>query len=67
MSNTNVVLTPNPTVVQIPTPLANVGALVVAVQALKRDVDSLSGNTGALIDRAVTFQDLINLGLISLV
>lgn len=54
----------NPNVPQIPQPLADVGALAVAVQFVKQGVDSLAGNRGHPNDRAVTFNDLLNLGVV---
>ena len=56
---------PNPNVPSIPQPIADVGALAVVAQALKQGVDSLAGNRGNPSDRAVTFNDLVNLGLIA--
>jgi hypothetical protein len=56
--------TPNPNVPQIATPVGNLGALTVVTQSLKQAVDSLAGFRGKNTDRAVTFNDLINLGLV---
>lgn len=56
---------PNSNVPQIPQPLADVGALVSVAQQLKQGVDSLAGHRGNVLDRAVTFNDLINLGLVA--
>lgn len=58
-------LVPNPNVPQIPTPVANLGALVYVCQTLKQAVDSLAGNRGNVLGRAVTFNDLIAMGLAS--
>jgi hypothetical protein len=55
---------PNPNVSQIPQPVANLGALVNVTQVMKQGVDSLAGNRGRPTDRAVTFNDLINLGVV---
>ena len=57
--------TPNPNVPQIPQPIANLGALVTIAQALKQGVDSLAGNRGDPLGRAVTFSDLIGLKLLT--
>lgn len=54
---------PNPNVPQIPQPQAEPGALAYVAQALKQGMDSLGGNRGKPTDRAVTFNDLITLGL----
>lgn len=56
---------PNPNVPQIPTPQANVGALAVCVQFLKQAVDNLAGYRGKPTNRAVTFDDLVSLGIAS--
>lgn len=56
---------PNPNVPQIPQPLADVGALAYSVQAIKQGVDSLAGYRGQPNDRAVTFNDLLRLGIIT--
>lgn len=55
----------NPNASQIQQPVANLGALVNVAQTLKQNVDSLTGMRGSLTDRAVTFNDLVNLGLVS--
>jgi hypothetical protein len=51
----------NPNVPQIPAPRPN--SLIVTVEALKQAVDSLSGFRGSQLGRAVTFNDLVRLGL----
>lgn len=56
---------PNANVPQIPQPLADVGALVYAVRAIKQGMDSLAGYRGAPNDRAVTFNDLLSLGVVT--
>lgn len=56
---------PNPNTPQSPTPQANVGALAFCVQQLKQAVDSLCGFRGKPTNRAVTFDDLVNLGIAS--
>lgn len=53
----------NPNVPAIPTVVPT--ALLPAVRAMKEGIESLSGQRGALEDRAVTFADLIRLGLIT--
>lgn len=58
---------PNANVPQIPQPLADVGALAVAVRFLKQGMDSLAGYRGRPNDRAVTFNDLLNLGVVNTV
>jgi hypothetical protein len=55
----------NPNIPQIPQPQASPGSLAFTAQALKQAVDSLSGFRGSPTDRAVTFNDLISLGLLS--
>lgn len=45
--------------------MADVGSLAYSVRALKQGVDSLAGYRGNPLDRAVTFDDLVNLGLAS--
>lgn len=55
---------PNKNVPQVAQPVADVGALAFTVQALKQGMDSLAGYRGRSTDRAVTFNDLITLGLL---
>lgn len=55
----------NRNVPQMPMPLADIGSLAHASQAFKQALDSLSGYRGGVLDRAVTFRDLIDLGLIT--
>lgn len=55
----------NPNVPAIAQPMANLGSLVNVAQTLKQAVDSLGGANGKPTDRAVTFNDLIALGLIT--
>lgn len=54
----------NANVPQIGNPIPDLQALAQVVQALKQGLDSLAGFRGGLLDRAVTFEDLINLGLV---
>lgn len=56
---------PNANVPQMPRPMADVGSLVNAAQAMKQGLDSLAGNRGSVLDRAVTFRDLIALNILS--
>lgn len=56
---------PNANVPQIPQPIADIGALVYVCQALKQGMDSLGGNRGSTLDRAVTYRDLVTLGLVA--
>ncbi len=53
----------NPNVPAIPTVVPN--AMVPAMRAMKEGIESLSGQRGALEDRAVTFNDLIRMGVIT--
>jgi len=54
---------PNPNIPSIPQPVADIGALTVVTQFLKQGVDSLAGSRGKPGDRAVTFNDLVSIGL----
>lgn len=54
---------PNTNVPPVPPPLADMMALTAVVMALKQGMDSLSGRAGAPMNRAVTFNDLVNLQL----
>lgn len=55
----------NRNVPQMPQPVADVGSLLYAANAFKQALDSLSGYRGGPLARAVTFQDLVDLGLVS--
>jgi hypothetical protein len=48
----------------IPVPYEDLGSLRTAVAALKDLVEDLSGQRGTVGDSAVTFNDLVRLGLI---
>lgn len=48
----------------IPVPQATLASLVESVQALKQAVELLNGAVGEKTQRAVTFVDLINLGVV---
>lgn len=54
----------NPNVPAIPVPTPGAG-LFPTVRALKDGVESLSGQRGSILDRAVTFNDLVRMGLIT--
>ena len=54
-----------PIQVTIPTPEAETHSLYSAVMALKELTEGLAGHRGTLSDIAVTWQDLIDLGLIT--
>lgn len=56
---------PNTNVPAIQEPLADVGSLAQVVKALRQGLQSLAGARGNIIDRAVTFADLVGLRLIS--
>lgn len=56
---------PNPNTPQSPPPVTNLGALAYCVQQLKQAVDSLGGLRGQPTNRAVTFDDLISVGLLT--
>ena len=55
----------NPNVPAVPAPVANVTALAVVADRLRQGVESLGGLRGNSLDRAVTLQDLVTLGLVS--
>jgi hypothetical protein len=55
----------NRNVPQMPQPVADIGSLVHSAQAFKQALDSLSGYRGGPLDRAVTFQDLLDLALVT--
>lgn len=55
----------NSNVPQIAHPVAEAGSLVHVAESLKQGVDSLAGNRGTVFTRAVTFNDLISLGIVS--
>ena len=60
-----VVIPTNPFTTAIPLPLANVGSLAMVCQAIKQNMEILTGNVGNTLNRAVLFSDLTALGLIS--
>lgn len=49
----------------IPDPITDVRSLQTTVMALKELVETLAGQRGKAYDAAVTFADLVQLGLIS--
>ena len=54
----------NPNFSQVGHPIADLGALRVVCEQLKQNVDSIGGFRGDQLGRAVTFQDLIDMGVI---
>lgn len=58
-------LKPNPKIPSVPDPLSNLQSLTTVVKTLRQGVQSLAGARGDLLDRAVTFNDLIALGLVT--
>lgn len=65
MSDRPFALAPNKNVPQVQNPLADLGSLVTTVRSLKQGVESLGGYRGSLSGRAVTFDDLLALGLLT--
>jgi hypothetical protein len=55
----------NRNVPPIANPIADLNALAVVAVQLRQGVQSLSGQTGGPLERAVTLADLVQLGLIS--
>jgi hypothetical protein len=55
----------NPNVPPTSRPLADPQALVTVVEQLRQGVGSLAGHRGGALDRAVTLNDLVTLGLVS--
>ena len=53
----------NNNVPQTPNPIPDITSLAHVVIALKQGLDSLGGHRGGLLDRAVTFGDLVNIGI----
>ena len=64
-SNPNTTVGVNPNIPTIPNPLNDLSSLATVVLQLKKAVESLGGNRGSTLDRAVTFNDMIRLGLAS--
>ena len=60
----NLAIGTNKNIPQIPHPLADLGSLAHTLLAIKQAVDSLAGFRGQPLDRAVTLQDLVTLGII---
>jgi hypothetical protein len=56
--------TPNKNVPQVQEPVADLGSLLTTVKSLKQGVESLGGYRGEMVGRAVTFNDLVGLGLV---
>lgn len=65
MSDRPFALTPNKNVPQVQNPVADLGSLATTVRSLKQGVESLGGYRGSLPGRAVTFDDLVGLGLLT--
>ena len=57
--------TRNHNMVGISQPIADVQSLVTVVNQLKQSVESLGGLRGTSLERAVTLEDLVNLGLVT--
>lgn len=55
----------NPNVPAIPTPMANIEAVVAVTNRLREGVESLGGLRGGSLDRAATLRDLVILGLVT--
>jgi hypothetical protein len=55
----------NPNVPHIQRPLADVVSLASVTEMLRQGVESLGGHRGGPLDRAVTLNDLVLLGLVS--
>ena len=49
----------------VPEPIANLQSLTFVARALRQGVDSLGGNRGDQFNRAVTFSDLVDLGIVT--
>ena len=52
-------------IVTIPEPVENLGALYRTSVSLKQAVDTLTGQTNEVGERAVTWNDLLRLGLVT--
>jgi hypothetical protein len=55
----------NPNVPHIDRPLADIRSLATVAEQMRQGVESLGGNRGTTLDRAVTLSDLIVLGLVT--
>lgn len=55
----------NQKVPAIPEPRPEIAAILIVLKTLKQAIDVLSGRTGSPLDRAVTFSDLVTLGLLT--
>lgn len=55
----------NPRLPVIARPIADLQALVTVTEQLRQSMESLGGTRGDPLDRAVTMNDLVNLGLVS--
>lgn len=56
---------PNPHVPPVSQPIADLGALTAVAMQLRQGVLSLGGQLGGQLDRAVTLNDLVLLGLVT--
>lgn len=56
---------PNKNVPGIDVPLADVKSLVHVTEHMRQAIQSLGGQRGSILNRAVTFSDLISLGILS--
>lgn len=65
MSDRPFVLQQNNNVPHIHQPVADLGSLLTAANSLKQGVESLGGHRGLMQGRAVTFDDLVGLGLLT--
>ena len=64
MSDRPFVPTANKNVPQVQEPVADLGSLLTTVKSLKQGVESLGGYRGEMVSRAVTFTDLVVLGVV---
>lgn len=55
----------NPNIPQVANPVADIGALATVAQQLKQGIDSLAGVRGDVLNRAVTYNDLVALGILN--
>lgn len=55
----------NPNVPHIDQPQTELGSLRTVATQLRQGVESLGGHRGGMLDRAVTLQDLVSLGLVT--
>lgn len=65
MSDRPYILSVNRNVPPVQAPVADLGSLLTTVNSLKQGVENLGGYRGSLTGRAVTFNDLVGLGLVT--